>query len=114
MENREIEWTDKFRSELKKLERKHRGLENKVIDTLRSLANETMPPGDKMPGVSGHPVFKARIKLGNMGQRRGARIIYYKDDKNLWALSLYSKNQKGDITDKDIKNIMETLKEFVL
>ena len=115
MATRKIDHTPRFTRELKKLSKRHHGFSDEVAGTLNDLADDIIKEGDKLTGFEDLPVFKKKIGIGgNIGQRRGARIIYYKDDDNLWALSLYSKNQKGDITDKDIKDIMEALNEYVL
>lgn len=101
-----VEWTPKFRSQLVKLSRKHRGLEDQVIDILKDLADGKIPRGDRISGVEGRPVFKVRIPLGNRGKRGGARIIYYRGEDRLWALFLYAKGEKGNISDGDIRKAL--------
>ena len=110
MGQRTIRQTAKFGRELKKL-RKHRGLAAKVQGTLNSLANDGIPDGDRLPGFGGLPVFKIRSGTGSIGERRGARIIYYKDDSELLALRIYLKNTEESIPNEDI---MAMLKEYVL
>ena len=106
-----VEWTPKFRGQLAKLSKKHRGLEDQVIDFLKDLADEKVRPGDRISGVGGRPVFKVRIPLGNRGKRGGARIIYYRDTDRLWALFLYAKGEQGNISDADIQ---KALGDYVL
>ncbi len=108
---RQVEWTDKFRSQLKDLAKKHRGLENQVIDTLQALAEDKIAPGNRLTRVSGHPVYRVRIPVGARGKRGGARIVYYKDQECLWALFLYAKNQQSRVAEQDIR---DALTKYVL
>ena len=114
MGKRTIDQASKFRKELKKLSKKHPGLDLDVTEILNGLSNDTIPEGDQVPGFEGLQVFKKKVRMGNMGARRGARIIYYKDDSRFLALSIYAKNEKDDITDKDIKDILKILNEIDL
>jgi len=50
----------------------------------------------------GQSVFKKRCGTGSIGRRRGARIVYYKDDLMLRALSIYVKNGKSNISSKEV------------
>ena len=53
--------------------------------------------GDKIPGLKGRPVFKKRMKYGNLSKRNGPRVIYYYDDNFLIALFIYLKSDRADI-----------------
>lgn len=65
-----------------------------VIDFLAS--NPTA--GDLVPGGAG--VRKVRIPASGRGKRGGARVIYYFHDDRipLYALMIYAKNQKEDLS----------------
>lgn len=54
--------------------------------------------GDEIPGAGG--VRKVRFALRGRGKRGGARVIYYhySDDAPIYALLVYGKNQKTDLT----------------
>lgn len=104
---RNIEWTRRFQKELNKLSKKYRGFKDRVIDTLKDLAEEKIWEGDRQPRVGGYSAFKVRIPVGNRGKSGGARLIYYKDDDVLWALSIYTKNSKSRITDEEIRRLIE-------
>jgi len=54
--------------------------------------------GDEIPGAGG--VRKVRFALQGRGKRGGARVIYYwySDDAPIYALLVYGKNQKTDLT----------------
>jgi len=103
---RTIEQAPRFKRDLKKL-RRHQGLPSKVQDTLNSLASGKIPDGDQLPGFGGRPIFKIRCGTGNMGRRKSARIIYYKDNLRLFALRIYLKNDKDRVPDKDIMTVLE-------
>jgi mRNA-degrading endonuclease RelE of RelBE toxin-antitoxin system len=57
--------------------------------------------GDVMPGTGG--VRKLRFAASGRGKRGGARVIYYYCDESvpLYALLVYPKNAKTDLTPKD-------------
>jgi len=54
--------------------------------------------GDEIPGTGG--VRKVRFALRGQGKRGGARVIYYwySDDAPIYALLVYGKSQKTDLT----------------
>mgnify|MGYP001241825599 CR=1 FL=1 len=54
--------------------------------------------GDEIPGAGG--VRKVRFAVRGKGKRGGARVIYYwySDDSPIYALLVYGKNQKTDLT----------------
>ena len=69
--------------------------------------------GDMIPGTGG--VRKVRVTLEGRGKRGGARVIYYyhSDAIPLFALLIYAKNEKADITPaekKVIAGLVEALK----
>ena len=106
---RDIEWTRRFQKELNKLSKKHRGFKDKVIDTLKDLEEEKIGQGDPLPRIGGYSAFKVRVPVGNRGKSSGARLIYYKNDDVLWAISIYTKNSKGNITDEEIRRLIEDI-----
>lgn len=108
---RVVKYTNEFKSELKKLSRKYPGIQQEIECTLDDLANNRIASGDKIRNVRGNPVFKIRIRIGNMGKRKGGRIIYYKDDKELYALVLYPKNARVNI---ESEKIVRMLKKYIL
>ncbi len=103
---RTIERAQRFKRDLKKL-RRHRGLSSKVQDILSGLATDIIPDGDQFPGLGERPVFKIRCGTENMGRRKGARIIYYKDDLKLVALCIYLKNDRDNVPGKEIMAVLE-------
>lgn len=68
--------------------------------------------GDLIQGTGG--MRKLRWVLGNKGKRGGVRIIYYWQSSKyqIYFMTLYSKNEKIDLSSKDKKNIKQMLKEW--
>jgi len=61
--------------------------------------------GDEIPGTGG--VRKIRVPAKGKGKRGGARIIYYwySEDAPLYALLVYAKNRKTDLTPDEAKAV---------
>jgi hypothetical protein len=59
--------------------------------------------GDEIPGTGG--VRKVRVPAKGKGKRGGARVIYYWYSENapLYALLVYAKNKKTDLTPDEAK-----------
>lgn len=104
MYRRKIERIPEFDRELKKLNKKHRGLTEEVENILDGLASNRMPDGDRLKGYGEHQVFKIRCGIGTIGKRKGARIIYCRDDSGLGALTIYLKSRKADVLSREIMN----------
>src|SRR5260221_8993977 len=60
--------------------------------------------GDLIPGTGG--VRKLRWALEGRGTRSGARVIYYYHSASLplFALTAYAKNERADLSRKDIND----------
>jgi mRNA-degrading endonuclease RelE of RelBE toxin-antitoxin system len=68
--------------------------------------------GDLIPGAGG--VRKLRWMLQGRGKRGGARVIYYFHSERipLFALSLYAKNQKADLSSDEIDRLRLVVKSI--
>jgi len=110
MSHRIVERIEEFDRELLKLSKKHSGLKDEVENILDGLATDQISDGDQLTGCGGHPVFKKRCGTGSIGKRRGARIVYYKDDLRLGALVVYFKNRQANVTSTQV---MDRLKKFL-
>ena len=107
MANREIRERSKFGSEPGNLSRRHHGLKDAIDNKIAELASgKEEILGDKIPGLKGRPVFKKRMKYGNLSKRDGPRMIYYYDDKFLIALFIYLKSARADIPKKEIEKAL--------
>lgn len=69
--------------------------------------------GDLIPGTGG--LRKVRVGRGGIGKRGGARVIYYYHDDRLpiFLLALYAKNDKGDLTAAEKKELAALVKKMV-
>lgn len=113
MRVRSVDRTDQFEKDLKSLtKKKYLDLEETVREFLKDCSKSgAVAPSHKIPGVGKGSVFKSRLPLGNMGKRKGARIIFYCDEERVVPLFIYAKNQTADIPVNEIK---DALREFGL
>ena len=106
---REVTRTRSFERSLERLVRKHPELEETVEAALRGYASNG--PGrnsDKIPGLSGQPVFKQRLRLSGQGQRGAARIVYYCDSDRVLALFVYVKSGRDNVSPGEIRDALES------
>jgi len=61
--------------------------------------------GDEIPGAGG--VRKLRFAASSRGKRGGARVIYYwySEDAPIYALLVYAKNVRTDLSPKEKKTV---------
>lgn len=97
MAERRVERTDAFKSDVKRLARKHRNFARTVDKFLEDAARRDVPDGRQIPGLAGAPVFKVRLPLAGMGKRGGARLIYYCSPALVLAMYAYAKGEAEDI-----------------
>ena len=69
--------------------------------------------GDLIPGTGG--VRKLRWGLAGRGKRGGARVIYFyqKADLPLFALTIFAKNERADLTQRDRNDLRGLTKLLV-
>jgi mRNA-degrading endonuclease RelE of RelBE toxin-antitoxin system len=100
--------TDNFSREVKKLAKKHRSLKNDLM-TLRNDLLENPFKGINL----GNNVYKIRMAISSKGKGKfgGARIIFYvlTHDKEIYLLSIYDKSEKTNISDEEIKELINQL-----
>ena len=102
-----ILYTPTFEKELKKLSKNYKSIKTDFAVLLEELnKNDTL-------GVSlGNNVFKIRMKITdkNKGKSAGARIItFYKNENNIYLLSIYDKSEKDSITKTKINDILNEI-----
>ena len=101
MQSLKIERLKKFERELKKLSQKHPGLaENLEIILDDIIAGKT--DGKLLKGYGEDKLFKIRCGTRNMGQRKGARVYYYKDDSVIVLLGIFFKNQQPYVSHEEL------------
>lgn len=105
-----INLSQRFIKELKTLKKKFRKIEEDLDQLFSALAQENII-GDRMQEFRGFELYKARIKNSSreIGKSGGFRVIYYikRLDGEIFALTIYSKSQKSDISRNEILKILK-------
>lgn len=91
----------------------------KIKDDIQKVITELQNGnfiGDEIPDLKlpeNEHSYKVRVKntSANLGKSNGFRIIYYliKDDTEIYLLTIYSKKDKENISDDEIKNIINNI-----
>jgi len=101
--------TPEFIKNLKTLKKKYLNIKNDVL----KLANE-LEKNPTMGTELGNNTFKIRIKNSdnNKGKSAGYRIITYciNDIKEVSLVTIYSKSEKENILDLELKELIGSLK----
>ena len=98
-----------FDRQLKRLIKKFPSLRKEVAQLGKSLADA---PTEGMP--LGNNCYKIRLSIASKGKGKsgGARVIthIYVDGKLVYLLTIYDKSEQGNISDKQILNLLEIIK----
>jgi len=99
-----------FKKEAKKLIKKYRSLIDELEGLEKKLANYPRT------GIHlGNDVYKIKlaVKSKGKGKRGGARVITNVKiiSSTVYMLSIYSKGEKDDITDKELKELIKEVPE---
>ncbi|MEW8025990.1 MAG: type II toxin-antitoxin system RelE/ParE family toxin [Candidatus Thiodiazotropha sp.] len=102
-----VSYSDAFKRQLKRLNRKYRRIRSDVEPLITQLeAGET--PGDQIQGT-GYTVYKVRVKNSDAqrGKSGGYRVIYYlATQDSVLLVSIYSKTEQSDIDDAEVARII--------
>ena len=102
-----IEITRHFEREAKPLLKKYVSLKNE-LKTLGKELSENPEIGTPL----GNNLYKIRLAIASKGKGKsgGARIITYlkTEQKNVYLLSIYDKGERNSISDKEIKDILNS------
>ncbi len=100
--------THNFDKELKRLAKKHRSIKEDVYELGEQLEQNPII-GDE---IIEH-CYKIRMAISskNKGKSGGARVItyIYVVQETVFLLSIYDKGEKEDISNQELKNLIETL-----
>jgi mRNA-degrading endonuclease RelE of RelBE toxin-antitoxin system len=106
----QVEYTARFKKDLKRLHKKYRRVSDDVADLLQQLeSGET--PGDQIPGVK-YTVYKVRLKSSDLtkGKSGGFRVIYYvQTAERIFLITMYVKSEQSDVSPVQIKQVIEEL-----
>ena len=105
-----IELTDNFKKEAKRLIKKYKSLKSEISNLVTEL--ET----DPTRGIPlGNDIYKIRLAVASKGKGKsgGARILSFVKvtDTQVSLFSIYNKGEKDTVTDKEIKELMKGLLE---
>ena len=102
-----IEITRHFEREAKPLLRKYASLKSELA-TLGEELSENPEKGIPL----GNNLYKIRLAIASKGKgkRGGARVITYlkTEQGNVYLLSIYDKGERDTISDKEIREILDT------
>ena len=106
--NYEVIATQRFKRDIKKLSKKYSSLKIEFANLIASL--------EKQPeqGTSlGNHCFKIRLSISSKGKGKsgGARVIthIFIEDEKVFLLTIYDKSEKENITDKELKELLQQL-----
>jgi len=97
----------RFDRELKRLAKKYPSLKNEYEALVENL--------EKNPEIGtplGNNLYKIRLAIASKGKGKsgGARVITYlkTEEGNVYLLSIYDKGERTSISDKEIKDILDS------
>jgi mRNA-degrading endonuclease RelE of RelBE toxin-antitoxin system len=106
--------SSRIAKDIKKLRKKYDSVERDIEPLIKVLElGET--PGDRISG-NRYPVYKVRIKNSNnrRGKSGGYRIIYYTvTPEAIVLITIYSKSEQENISDREIEDIIEQYEQEV-
>ena len=103
-----IELTDNFKKEAKRLVKKYKSLKSEISELITEL--ETNPTkGTPL----GNDIYKIRLAVKSKGKGKsgGARIMSFVKvvDTEVLLFSIYNKGEKDAISDKEIKELIKNM-----
>ncbi|RUA31760.1 MAG: hypothetical protein DSY77_12555 [Bacteroidetes bacterium] len=100
--------TSDFKSDSKKLIKKYKSLKEELLELIETLEEN---PNQGTP--LGNDCYKIRLAIKSKGKGKsgGARVITCVKilDEFVYLLTIYSKSEKGNITDKELKELIKEL-----
>ena len=108
--NYKVYSTPPFGRQLKRLAKKYPSLKQEYAELLESLKEQ--PEQGKLLGNN---CYKIRLAIDSKGKgkRGGARVItnFVVKDAIVYLLSIYSKSEKGNLTDKELNEFLKYIPE---
>jgi len=107
----EIIATPRFRRDIKALAKKYPSLKNEYARLVNDLEINPQQQGTSL----GNDCYKIRIAIASKGKGKsgGARAITHVviKDNTVFLLTIYDKSEKENITDKELKELLNQLKD---
>ena len=95
-----------FEKQAKRLIKKYASLKNELLDLIQELKENP-----ELGTAIGQGCFKIRLSIAskNKGKSGGARIItnFVVTEDTVYLLSIYDKSEKENLTDKELKELLE-------
>lgn len=105
-----IDVTDKFQKELKRLLKKYKSLKEEYAQLI-----STLQKNPKLGTSIGQNCYKIRIAIKSKGTGKsgGARIItnVFIEGTTVYLLTIYDKSEQENITDKDLKQLLSLIEK---
>ncbi len=102
----EIELSDNFKKEAKKLIKKYASLKDEMV-----LLAENISENPTLGTLLGNEVYKVRLAIASKGKGKseGARIITFVKTNEFKVIfpSIYSKGERNDISDQEIVSLLK-------
>jgi len=106
--NYNIEITDNFKKEAKRLVKKYKSLKSEIADLISEL--EPNPTKGTPPG---NDIYKIRVAIKSKGKGKsgGARVLSFVKaaQSKVLLFSIYNKGDKDSVSDKEIKELIKVL-----
>ncbi|MEL6786537.1 MAG: type II toxin-antitoxin system RelE/ParE family toxin [Cyanobacteria bacterium J06607_15] len=105
----EILLTPRFQQDLRKLAKRYRSIRRDLTPFLDQL-QQGKTPGNRISG-NRYQVIKVRLKNSDIkkGKSAGYRVVYYlKAQSAIILVTIYSKSDATDISNKVIEEIIQT------
>jgi mRNA-degrading endonuclease RelE of RelBE toxin-antitoxin system len=100
--------TERFRRDLQKLEKKNPKLDSDLETFLDGFDHAQ---GDFLPGTGG--AQKIRMKISGRGKSSSYRVVYFfQRENNIFLLTVYSKQDKGNLSSLDKEVISAMIAEL--
>ena len=101
--------TLRFQQDLRKLAKRYRSIRQDITPLIEQIQKGEVP-GDRISGNK-YQVIKVRLKNTDIqkGKSAGYRVIYYlKTNNSIIFITIYSKSDLTDISNKAIEEIIQT------
>ena len=106
--NYNVKTIDVFERQAKRLAKKYNSLKSDLQSLIESLKNNPQQ-GTHL----GNSCFKIRLAISSKGKGKsgGARVITHivVTDKNVFLLSIYDKSEKENLTDSELKELLQRI-----
>jgi len=100
-----------FDKQVKRLAKKYPSIKNDLIELIEILSDNP-----ELGTSLGNNFYKIRLSISSKGKSGGARLITYVKvtETTIYLTSIFDKSEKENITDEELKTILNLLKKSTL